>query len=92
MRKRVVVSDHAANSFRRIISHHKEVSLIGAEDAKGAIMAGLRRIGQNPMALSEELDFGKLEGDYRISNIWDCKVIYKIEEKRILVVDILLKS
>lgn len=91
MRKRVLISDTAANSFRRIIQHHKEVSLIGGEDAKGALMSGLRRIAQNPMALSEEVDFGKVEGVYRIATVWDCLVLYKVEDKNVVIVDIILK-
>ena len=91
MRRRVAISEVAANSFRRIIGNHKEFSLIGGEDAKSAIIKGIRRIGQNPMALSQKLNFGKVEGEFRIANVWDCVVLYKVEEKTVLIVDILLK-
>ena len=91
MRRKIAVSEVAANSFRRIIRNHKESSLIGGEDAKTAIISGIRRIGQNPMALSEEVNFGKVEGEYRIAKVWDCVVLYKVEVKSILIIDILLK-
>lgn len=54
-------------------------------------MSGLRRIAQNPMALSEEVDFGKVEGVYRIATVWDCLVLYKVEDKNVVIVDIILK-
>lgn len=91
MRKKVIISDSAASSFRRIIRRHKEVSLIGGEDAKDKIMQGLRRIGQNPMALSEEVTVGKMEGEFRVSKIWDCLVVYKVMDQSVLIIDILLK-
>ena len=92
MRRRIAVSEVAANSFRRIIRNHKEFSLIGGEDAKSAIISGIRRIGTNPMAVSEEVNFGKIDGHYRMAKVWDCVVLYKVEEKTVLIVDILLKK
>lgn len=91
MRKKVIISDSAASSFRRIIRRHKEVSLIGGEDAKDKVIQGLRRIGQNPMALSKEMKMGKLEGEFRLANIWDCQVLYKVGDQSVLIIDILLK-
>jgi len=91
-RKKIAVSDNASNSFRRIILNHKKVSLIGGEDAREAILQGIRRIGLNPMAVSESVDFGRVQGEYRLAKVWDCLVLYKVEEKRVIILDIILKA
>lgn len=91
-RRKIIVTDHALNAFRRIIHNLKKVSLIGGEDTRSAVVQGIRRIGVSPHTHSVKLDVGRTPGEYRISKVWDYQILYKVDETRIIILDILLKS
>jgi len=85
------VTDRATASFKRIIGGLKEVSLIGGEDARLAILDSIRKLGVNPMANSMSAKFERLEGEYRKVDVWDYRIYYKVEENKVIVLDIILQ-
>lgn len=90
-RSKVIVTDRATASFKRIISGLKEVSLIGGEDARLAILDSIRKLGVNPMANSKAAKFERLDGEYRKVDVWDYRIYYKVEEGKVIVLDIILQ-
>lgn len=90
MKYDVIISDRAANSYRRIVANTKKISLIGGEDAKTAILQKIRRLGSNPDFGSRQASFEKLDGNFRSVNVWDYKMYYKVEEDRVIVLDIIV--
>jgi plasmid stabilization system protein ParE len=68
----------------------KATSLIGGEDARIAIINRIKRLGLNPEAGSRKAEFKLLEGDYRSVEVWDYRIYYKVESKRVVVLDIFI--
>lgn len=87
---KVIISDRAFSSFRRIIDHVQSTSLIGAEDARTVVLNRIRKLGSNPTQQSRKAKFFNLEGDYRSVLAWNYRIYFKIEEKRVVVLDIIL--
>lgn len=86
---KVIVTDRATASFKRIIGGLKEVSLIGAEDARAAILDSIRKLGVNPMANSKPANFARLDGEYRKVDVWEYRIYYKVEDGKVIVLDLI---
>lgn len=86
---KVIITDRATASFKRIIGDLKEISLIGGEDARAAILNRIRKIGVNPMANSDKANFARLDGEYRKADVWDYRIYYKVEDTQAIVLDII---
>ncbi len=84
------MSDRAVSSLQRIVMSLKSVSLIGGEDARTAIINRIKRLTSNPTAGTRVAKFEKLVGDYRSFQIWDYRVYFKIEESRVIVLEIIV--
>lgn len=87
---KIIFCDRAANSFRRLLENVKSTSLIGAEDTRGMILQVVRRLASNPTQQARKAKFFSLEGDFRSVLAWNYRIYYKIEEKRVVVLDIVL--
>lgn len=86
----MIISDRAFNSFRRIIDNVQSTSLIGAEDARTVVLNRIRKLAFNPTQQSRKAKFFNLEGDYRSVLAWNYRIYYKVEEKRVIVLDVIL--
>lgn len=87
---KVVVADRAVQSLRRLLESVRSTSLIGAEDARTVVLQHLRKLGANPTNGARKAKFFSLEGDFRSILAWNYRIYYKIEEKRVVVLDIIL--
>jgi plasmid stabilization system protein ParE len=87
---KVVFCDRAVNSLKRLLENVKSTSLIGAEEARGVVLQVIRRLASNPGHQARKAKFFSLEGDYRSVLAWNYRIYYKVEEKRIIVLDIIL--
>ncbi len=87
---KIVFCDRAVNSFRRVLENVKSTSLIGAEEARGVILQVIRRLASNPIQNARKAKFFSLEGDYYSVLAWNYRIYYKVEEKRVVVLDIIL--
>lgn len=87
---KVIVADRAVQSLRRLLENVRSTSLIGAEDARTVVMQHLRRLASNPTNSSRKAKFFSLEGDFRSVLAWNYRIYFKIEDKRIVVLDIIL--
>lgn len=87
---KIVFCDRAVNSFRRVLENVKSTSLIGAEEARGVILQVIRRLASNPIQSARKAKFFSLEGDYYSVLAWNYRIYYKVEEKRVIVLDIIL--
>lgn len=92
MKTPVILSDRAASAVRRIVQRTQETSLIGAEEVREVIINRLKRLSLNPEADSRKAKFDRLDGNYRSIVVWDYRIYYKIEEKRIVVLDFMLEK
>lgn len=91
-KKNVVIADRATNSLQRIIRSLKSTSLIGAEDTRTAVINHIRKLGVNYNSGSKPADFATLDGEFRSSVIWNYIIYFKVEEKRIVILDIILEK
>lgn len=87
---KVIVADKAVSSFNRLIEHVRSTSLIGAEDARTVILNRMRKLCANPAHQSRKAKFFSLEGDFRSVLAWNYRIYYKVEEKRIIILDLIL--
>jgi plasmid stabilization system protein ParE len=87
---KVVVADRAVQSLRRLLENVRSTSLIGAEDARTVVLQHLRKLGSNPTNGARKAKFFSLEGDFRSVLAWNYRIYYTIEEKRVVVLDIIL--
>jgi plasmid stabilization system protein ParE len=92
MKRPVILSDRAANAVKRIVARTQETSLIGAEEVREVIINRLKGLASNPETGSRKAKFDRLDGDYRSIVVWDYRIYYKIEEKRIVVLDFMLEK
>ncbi len=87
---KVIITDRAYNSFRRILDVVRSTSLIGAEDARVVVLNRMKKLASNPEIQSRKAKFFNLEGDYRSVLAWNYRIYYKLEEKRVIVLDVIL--
>ncbi|NQX91491.1 MAG: type II toxin-antitoxin system RelE/ParE family toxin [Flavobacteriales bacterium] len=89
-KKQVLITDRAYNAFRRIVQQVKTTSLIGAEEARTTILNRIRKICSNPAHGSREANFETLQGEYRSALAWNYRIYYKVEEDRLIVLDMII--
>lgn len=87
---KIIFCDRAVNSFRRLLENVQSTSLIGAEDARNMILQVVRKLAVNPTQQARKAKFFSLDGDFRSVLAWNYRIYYKIEEKRVIVLDIIL--
>ncbi|MFM1930753.1 MAG: hypothetical protein RL226_56 [Bacteroidota bacterium] len=92
MPHKVIVSDRALNSFRRLLESVKSTSLVGAEDARTTVVNRLRKLTVNATGQSRKANFETLDGEYRSVLAWNYRIYYKVEEKRIIVLDMIIDA
>ncbi|MFT4679246.1 MAG: mRNA-degrading endonuclease RelE of RelBE toxin-antitoxin system [Flavobacteriales bacterium] len=84
------MSDRAVSSLHRIVMSLKSVSLIGGEDARTAVVHRIKKLTNNPAKGCRKANFEKLAGEYYSLLIWDYRVYFKIEESRVVVLEIIV--
>ena len=92
MRREVIVSTKAVQSFQRILSGIRENSLIGAENTRTHLINAMRKLQLNPENHSRKARFETLSGHYRSILVDAFRVYFKIEETQILVLDIIMEK
>lgn len=92
MPHKVIVSDRAVNSFRRLLETVRSTSLVGAEDARVAVINRLRKLTVNSTGQSRKANFTNLEGEIRSAVAWNYRIYYLIEEKRIVILDMIIDN
>jgi hypothetical protein len=66
------------------------VSLIAAERMRNKIFHKLDLIHHHPLHGSKKVEVANTPGHYRLATVLTYKIYYKVEDKRIIVMDILL--
>ena len=89
-KRQIVITDRAYNSFRRIIQRVKTTSLIGAEDARTAIINRIRKLAMNPAHESRIAKFATLEGDIRSVLAWNYRIYFQVEDTRLIILDMII--
>lgn len=87
---KIIISDRAVNSLRRVLDNIKSTSLVGAEEARMVILNRIRRLAANPTTDSRKANFITLEGEFRSVLAWNYRIYYKVNGKQIVVLDIFL--
>ena len=89
-KRKVIISDRAVNSLKRIIAKHQLNGFLGADKAKDAIVNRLRKLAINAEKDSRVAKFGRLDGDYRSVLAWNYRIYYRLDEEEVHVLDIFL--
>jgi|TARA_B110000211_G_C13630514_1_gene357184 plasmid stabilization system protein ParE len=91
VKKEVLISDRAVKAFERIVLSLQGQSLIGAEKVKDEILGRVRKLGEHPKpSAARKAKFDAIEGDFWSVLTHNHRIYYLIEEKRVVVVDIIL--
>ncbi len=80
----------AIKSFKSIIAHTQETSLIAAEKLRAKIFHKLRSVRHHPDQGSKPVLFEGIQGSYRLATALHVKIYYKVEDGRLVVVELLL--
>lgn len=89
-KRKVIISDRATNSLKRIIIKLQMNGYLGADKAKEAVIRRIRLLSTNPEKDSRVAKFGRLEGDIRSVLAWNYRIYYLIGEDDIKVLDVFL--
>jgi len=89
-KRKVIISDKASNSIKRIIEKLKMNGYLGADKAKDKIINTLKGLAANPERKSRVAKFGSLEGEYRSVLAWNYRIYYRIDVDEIKVMDVFL--
>lgn len=68
----------------------QEVSLIAAERVRSRIIHRLHLIHHQPLQSSRKIEVNGVQGHFRTADVLNYKLVYLLEEKRIVLMDILL--
>ena len=80
----------AEATFREHLSRIQQVSLIAAERMRNKIFHKLHLIHHHPLQGSRKVELTGVEGHFRVATVLNYKIYYKVEDKRVIVVDMLL--
>ena len=92
VKREVVISNRAAESLQRIVTGIGEFSLVSAEDTRQSLLRAMRKLPITLEQNSRKAKFATLTGDYRSVLVSGCRVYYKMENHRIMVLDIILEK
>jgi len=81
---------NAVDTFRAIVMHMQEVSLIAAERVRSRILHRLHLIQHQPLQSSKKIEVNSVQGHFRVADVLNYKMIYLVEENKIVLMDILL--
>ena len=87
---KILFSDRAFNSFRRVVTNANKASLIGGEDTRSALLKEIRRLSQNPYNKTEAMPLPKMDNEYRQLRIWDFVVVFKIKGDEVHILDMMI--
>ncbi|MEZ4798409.1 MAG: type II toxin-antitoxin system RelE/ParE family toxin [Flavobacteriales bacterium] len=86
----VVFSQTAKASFEELFAHTQEASLISAEKLRAKIFHKLHQIKHHPLQGSKSMIVPGAEGNFRLATALNVKIYYKVEDSRIIVLELLL--
>jgi plasmid stabilization system protein ParE len=80
---------HAAKSLKRMIEQVQEVSLLSAEKLRARIFHKLHLIHHHPVQGSKRLDLAGVDAHIRLASVLNYRIYFKLENERIIVLEIL---
>ena len=80
----------AIKSFKSIIAHTQETSLIAAEKLRAKIFHKLRSVRHHPDQGSKPVLFEGIQGSYRLATALHVKIYYKVEDGRLVILEMIL--
>ena len=89
-KRKVIISDKASNSMKRIIEKLQVNGFLGADKAKDELIKTIKSLEINPEKNSRVAKFGRMEGDYRSVLAWNYRIYYRIDLVEIKVLDVFL--
>lgn len=85
----VIVSRTARASLRSLVEYIKKDSPLAARKVREALIALAESLSSNPERYSPEPLLAHKSENYRSASKWDYKLIYKIKNARVIVLDII---
>lgn len=86
----VVFSATAKQSFEELFAHTQESSLISAEKMRAKVFHKIHQIKHHPLQGSKSMIVPGVEGNFRLATALNVKIYYKVEEGRVLILELLL--
>jgi plasmid stabilization system protein ParE len=85
---RVIWDSYAKASLKSIIDYIKEDSPTAAQRVKIELLKLAKSLRDKPNRFSEEFYLAEREGNYRSVSKWSYKIIYKVTEEEVYILDV----
>ena len=85
---RIIWDNCAKESLKSIIEYIKEDSPSAAQKVKIELLKLAKSLRDKPNRFSEEFYLSEREGNYRSVSKWSYKIIYKVTEDEVYILDI----
>lgn len=86
----IVAAPQAVKAFRELIEAAQAKSLVGAENARRAILNRLQELALNPQGQTRKANFKGMPGDVRSVLILEYRIYFIVQVDRIVLLDCFL--
>lgn len=86
----VLVTKQASEILHETINEHQQVSLLAADKVRTKFFHKLHSIQHHPLQGSKPIELQGMQGHFRVTTVLNYKIYYKVEESKIIILDILL--
>ena len=86
----IVAAPQAVKAFRDLIESAQAKSLVGAENARRAILNCLQELALNPQGQTRKANFKGMPGDVRSALILEYRIYFIVQVERIVLLDCFL--
>ena len=86
----IVAAPQAVKAFQELIEAAQAKSLVGAENARRAILNRLQELALNPQSQTRKANFRGMPGDVRSVSVLEYRVYFIVQVERVIVLDCFL--
>jgi len=86
----VIISKQAADILHETINEHQQFSLLAADKLRTKLFHKIHLVKHDPLLSSKLVELQGMQGHFRVTNVLNYKIYYKVEETKIIILDIIL--
>jgi hypothetical protein len=88
----VVITKQATDILHQTINDLQSVSLLSADKVRSKFFHKFHQIQHDPLQSSKVVELQGMQGHFRVTTVLNHKIYFKVEEEKIIVLDILLEN
>ncbi len=86
----IAIAPRAVEAFKEVIEAAQATSLIGAENARRAVLNRLQELALSPQVGTRKAQFKGMPGDVRSAQVLEYRIYFLVQIERITVLDCFL--